>query len=52
MPNNDTKNRINPKKKISYDGVKKIVEEGSDARQSIASIRDNKHLEHNIKIII
>ena len=39
MPNNDIKNTINPKKKVSYDDIKKIVEEGSE----------NKHLEHNIK---
>ena len=38
MPNN-TQNNINPKKKISYDDIKKIVEEGSE----------NKHLDHNIK---
>ena len=41
MPNNDIKNTINPKKKVSYDDIKKIVEEGSE----------NKHLEHNIKNI-
>ena len=39
MPNNDIKNTINPKRKVSYDDIKKIVEEGSE----------NKHLEHNIK---
>ena len=40
MPNNDIKNTRNPKKKVSYDDIKKIVEEGSE----------NKHLEHsNIK---
>ena len=39
MPNNHIKNTINPKKKVSYDDIKKIVEEGSE----------NKHLEHNIK---
>ena len=39
MPNNNIKNTINPKKKVSYDDIKKIVEEGSE----------NKHLEHNIK---
>ena len=27
MPNNDIKNTINPKKKISYDDIKKIVED-------------------------
>ena len=27
MPNNDTKNTINPKKKISYGDIKKIVED-------------------------
>ena len=37
MPNNDIKNTINPKKKVSYDDIKKIVEERSE----------NKHLEHN-----
>ena len=30
MPNNDIKNTINPKKKVSYDDIKKIVEEGSE----------------------
>ena len=27
MPNNDIKNTINPKKKVSYDDIKKIVED-------------------------
>ena len=27
MPNNDLKNTINPKKKIGYDDIKKIVED-------------------------
>ena len=27
MPNNDIKNTINPKKKASYDDIKKIVED-------------------------
>ena len=27
MPNNDVKNTINPKKKVSYDDIKKIVED-------------------------
>ena len=27
MPKNDIKNTINPKKKVSYDDIKKIVEE-------------------------
>ena len=27
MPNNDIKNTINPKKKVSYGDIKKIVEE-------------------------
>ena len=39
MPNNDIKSSINPEKKIRYDDIKKLVEEGSE----------NKHLDHNIK---
>ena len=27
MPNNDIKNTINPKKKVSYEDIKKIVED-------------------------
>ena len=27
MPNNDIKNTINPRKKVSYDDIKKIVED-------------------------
>ena len=27
MPNNDIKSTINPKKKVSYDDIKKIVED-------------------------
>ena len=27
MPNNEIKNTINPKKKVSYDDIKKIVED-------------------------
>ena len=27
MPNNDIKNTINPKQKVSYDDIKKIVED-------------------------
>ena len=27
MPNNDTKNIKNPKKKVSYDDIKKILED-------------------------
>ena len=42
MSNNDLKNSINPKKKISYDDIKKIVE---DEREP------NYKIEHNnIKI--
>ena len=36
MPNNDIKNTINPKKKISYDDIKKIVED-----------KPNYKVEHN-----
>ena len=38
MPNNDIKNTINPKKKVSYDDIKKIVE---DEREP------NYKVEHN-----
>ena len=38
MPNNDIKNTINPKKKVSYDDIKKIVE---DEREP------NNKVEHN-----
>ena len=36
MPNNDIKNTINPKKKVSYDDIKKIVED-----------EPNNKVEHN-----
>ena len=37
MPNNDIKNSINPKKKISYDDINKIVE---DEREAFALLRE------------
>ena len=46
MPNNDIKNTINPKKKVSYDDIKKIVED--DARNEPRVLRDpNNKVEHN-----
>ena len=39
MPNN-TQNNINPKKKISYGDIKKMVEE----------VSENKHLDDKIEI--
>ena len=46
MPNNDIKNTINPKKKVSYDDIKKIVED--DARNEPRVLRDpNYKVEHN-----
>ena len=45
MPNNDIKNTINPKKKVSYDDIKKIVE---DEREAFALLREpNYKVEHN-----
>ena len=46
MPNNDIKNTINPKKKVSYDDIKKIVED--DARNEPRVLREaNYKVEHN-----
>ena len=46
MPNNDIKNTINPKKKVSYEDIKKIVED--DARNEPRVLRDpNYKVEHN-----
>ena len=45
MPNNDIKNTINPKKKVSYDDIKKIVE---DEREAFALLREpNYKVENN-----
>ena len=45
MPNNDINNSINPKKKISYDDIKKIVE---DEREAFALLREpNYKIENN-----
>ena len=35
MPNNDIKNTINPKKKVSYDDIKKIVEDERDPNYKV-----------------
>ena len=46
MPNNGIKNTINPKKKVSYADIKKIVED--DARNEPRVLRDpNYNVEHN-----
>ena len=45
MPNHDMKNTINPKKKVSYDDIKKIVEA---EREAFALLREpNYKVEHN-----
>ena len=45
MPNNDIKNTINPKKKVSYDDIKKIIE---DEREAFALLREpNYKIENN-----
>ena len=42
MPNNDIKNTINPKKKVSYDDNKKIVEDAPDYKVENNNIKNKK----------
>ena len=51
MPNNDIKNSINPKKKISYDEIKKIVEDEPNYKVENINIKNKskKLLNKNYK---
>ena len=41
MPNNDIKNSINPKKKVSYEDIKKIVEDEPNYKVEHNNIKKN-----------
>ena len=48
MPNNDIKNTINPKKKVSYEDIKKIVEDEPNYKVEHNNIK-NKSKNYKIK---
>ena len=48
MPNNDIKNTINPKKKVSYDDIKKIVEDEREPNNKI----ENNNIKNKSKKLL
>ena len=55
MPNNDIKNAINPRKKVSYDDIKKIVEdepnykiENNNIKNKSKKLLSKKYKQHDL----
>ena len=48
MPNNDIKNTINPKKKVSYDDITKIVEDEREPNNKI----ENNNIKNKSKKLL